>query len=152
MLPGEALARLSAPPQRPTPAPASAEAAAHRLPAHACGTGPELPPELVRRLLLLKAHGMSLLASNLLIIKHLLNFYNRDVWPVIYEQGAAETPLAHLALPLLGRGEVNYQGYRLAAADVLGPVGKRLHALLVAGGTAHKLGLVSSGRELGPAG
>ena len=103
--------------------PALAEAAAHQLLAHACGTGPEVPPELVRRMLLLKAHGLSLIPGNYLILKRLLDFYNRDVWPVIYEQGAAETPLAHLALPLLGLGEVNYQGYRLAAADVLGLFG-----------------------------
>ena len=103
--------------------PASAPAA-HWLLAHACGTGPEVPPELVRRLLLLKAHGLSLLPlANPLLIKRLLDFYNRDVWPVIYEQGALATPLAHLALPLLGLGEVNYQGYRLAAADVLGLFG-----------------------------
>ena len=104
--------------------PAAAHQAAHWLLAHACGTGPEVPPELVRRLLLLKAHGLGLENSvNMLIIKRLLDFYNRDVWPVIYEQGAMETPLAHLALPLLGLGEVNYQGYRLAAADVLGLFG-----------------------------
>ena len=116
------------PPGPPAASPAAAgtastQAAAWLL-AHACGTGPEVPPELVRRLLLLKAHALSLTAAvNALVIKRLLDFYNRDVWPVIYEQGAPETPLAHLALPLLGLGEVNYQGYRLAAADVLGLFG-----------------------------
>ena len=112
--------------------PALAEAAAHQLLAHACGTGPELSPELVRRMLLLKAHGLSLTPGNYLILKRLLDFYNRDVWPVIYEQGAPETPLAHLALPLLGRGQVNYQGYRLAAADVLSLFGWEPLALSIA--------------------
>ncbi len=116
----------------PAPDPASAEAAAHQLLAHACGTGPEVPPELVRRLLLLQAHGLSLADGNPLIIKRLLDFYNRDVWPVIYEQGALETPLAHLALPLLGLGEVNYQGYRLAAANVLELFGWEPLALSIA--------------------
>ena len=117
----------------PAPDPAAARPAAAWLLAHACGTGPEVPPELVRRLLLLKAHGLSLENSiNLLIIKRLLDFYNRDVWPVIYEQGALETPLAHLALPLLGLGEVNYQGYRLAAADVLELFGWEPLALSIA--------------------
>lgn len=117
----------------PAPDPAAARQAAAWLLAHACGTGPEVPPELVRRLLLLKAHGLGLENSvNLLIIKRLLDFYNRDVWPVIYEQGALETPLAHLALPLLGLGEVNYQGYRLAAADVLELFGWEPLALSIA--------------------
>jgi histidine ammonia-lyase len=58
----------------------------------------------------------------------LLDFYSREVWPVVYEQGSLgaghdQVPLAHLGLPLLGLSEVNYQGYRLAAADVLGLFG-----------------------------
>nr|WP_262903404.1 aromatic amino acid ammonia-lyase [Hymenobacter psoromatis] len=120
------------------PAPgALAYPAAHWLLAYACGTGPEVPPELVRRLLLLKAHNLSLAASpNSLLLKRLLDFYNRDVWPVIYEQGTPATPLAHLALPLLGLGEVNYQGYRLAAADVLGLFGWEPLALTLPEGQA----------------
>ena len=116
---------------------APAYPAAPWLLAHACGTGPEVPPELVRRLLLLKAHGLSLAPSaNQLLIRRLLDFYNRDVWPVIYEQGTPATPLAHLALPLLGLGEVNYQGYRLAAADVLGLFGWEPLALTLPAGQA----------------
>lgn len=119
-LPPETEARLRAayPPQT---APAAGAQPAHWLLAHACGTGPEVPPELVRRLLLLKAHALSQAPAGAPVgaAKRLLDFYNRDVWPVVYEQGTAETPLAHVCLPLLGLGDVNYQGYRLAAADVL---------------------------------
>lgn len=94
---------------------------AYWLLAHACGTGPEVPPELVRRLLLLKAYALSQAPAGapVAVARRLLDFYNRDVWPVVYEQGTSETPLAHVCLPLLGLGDVNYQGYRLAAADVL---------------------------------
>ena len=131
---GEAL-RPPLPP-RPGPTPPAA-GDAHLLLAYACGTGPEVPPELVRRLLLLKAHELSLSSpDNGLLSKRLLDFYNRDVWPVLYEQGAPDTPLAHLALPLLGRGEVNYQGYRLAAADVLELFGWEPLALPPAAGPA----------------
>ncbi|AMR29164.1 hypothetical protein A0257_20080 [Hymenobacter psoromatis] len=119
-LPAETEARLRAP-YPPEPAPAAGARPASWLLALACGTGPEVSPELVRRLLLLKAHQLSQVPAGApaAVAKRLLDFYNREVWPVVYEQGTAETPLAHLALPLLGLGDVNYQGYRLAAADVL---------------------------------
>ena len=92
---------------------------------HACGTGAEVPPELVRRMLLLKVQSLSYGHSGVQVstARRLLDYFNRDVWPVVYEQGSLGAsgdlaPLAHLCLPLLGLGEVNYQGYRLAAADV----------------------------------
>ena len=100
------------------------------LTALAAGTGPELPAALVRRMLLLAAHrlGRTGGAAALPTVRRLLDFYSREVWPLVYEQGSLgsgndQIPLAHLALPLAGLGEVNYQGYRLAAADVLGLFG-----------------------------
>ncbi len=118
-LPAALEAQLRAP-YPPETAPAASAQPAHWLLAHACGTGPEVPPELVRRLLLLKAHALSQAPTAApAAAKRLLDFYNREVWPVVYERGTAEMPLAHLCLPLLGLGDVNYQGYRLAAADVL---------------------------------
>jgi histidine ammonia-lyase len=98
---------------------------ANLLLAYAVGTGPELPATLVRRLLLLAAYRLGRTdAAAGPVVRRLLDFYNREVWPLVYEQGSLgaghdQIPLAHLALPLLGLGEVNYQGYRLAAADVL---------------------------------
>ncbi|RZK62098.1 MAG: aromatic amino acid lyase [Hymenobacter sp.] len=93
---------------------------ANLLMAHACGTGAEVPAELVRRLLLLKVQSLSggHSGGQVATARRLLDFFNRDVWPVVYEQGGDQAPLAHLCLPLLGLGEVNYQGYRLAASDV----------------------------------
>jgi histidine ammonia-lyase len=92
---------------------------------HACGTGAEVPTALVRRMLLLKVQSLSYGHSGVAVAtaKRLLDYFNRDVWPVVYEQGSLGAsgdlaPLAHLCLPLLGLGEVNYQGYRLAASDV----------------------------------
>jgi histidine ammonia-lyase len=103
-----------------------AQRQANLLTAHAAGTGPEIPTPLVRRMLLLKAHSLS--QGNyevaLPVVRRLLDFYNREVWPIVYEQGSLgaggdQVPLAHLALPLLGLGEVSYQGYRLASSDVM---------------------------------
>ena len=94
---------------------------------HACGTGAEVPPPLVRLMLLLKVQSLSYGHSGVQVstAERLLAMYNREVLPVVYEQGSLGAsgdlaPLAHLCLPLLGLGEVNYQGYRLAAADALG--------------------------------
>ncbi|MDF7811156.1 histidine ammonia-lyase [Hymenobacter sp. YC55] len=91
---------------------------------HACGTGAEVPAEIVRLMLLLKAQSLSYGHSGvqLATVQRLLDCYNREILPVVYQQGSLGAsgdlaPLAHLCLPLIGLGEVNYQGYRLAAAD-----------------------------------
>ncbi|TGE20223.1 histidine ammonia-lyase [Hymenobacter elongatus] len=93
---------------------------------HACGTGEEVPPELVRLMLLLKVQSLSYGHSGVQVatVQRLLDFYNRGILPVVYQQGSLGAsgdlaPLAHLCLPLLGLGEVNYEGYRLQAADAL---------------------------------
>ncbi|GAB2781391.1 histidine ammonia-lyase [Hymenobacter luteus] len=93
---------------------------------HACGTGEEVPAELVRLMLLLKAQSLSYGHSGVQVstVQRLLDLYNRGMLPVVYQQGSLGAsgdlaPLAHLCLPLLGLGEVNYEGYRLAAADAM---------------------------------
>lgn len=93
---------------------------------HACGTGPEVREEIVRIMLLLKIHGLSLGNSGVQVetVQRLIDFYNEGVNPVIFEQGSLGAsgdlaPLAHLVLPLLGMGEVNFNGEKLAAEVVL---------------------------------
>ncbi|GAC1594974.1 MAG: histidine ammonia-lyase [Hymenobacter sp.] len=93
---------------------------------HACGTGAEVPAGLVRLMLLLKAQSLSYGHSGVQVatVQRLVDMYNREMLPVVYEQGSLGAsgdlaPLAHLCLPLLGLGEVNYQGYRLSAADAM---------------------------------
>jgi histidine ammonia-lyase len=93
---------------------------------HACGTGAEVPAELVRLMLLLKAQSLSYGHSGVQLptVQRLLDFYNRGILPVVYQQGSLGAsgdlaPLAHLCLPLIGLGEVHFEGYRLAAADAL---------------------------------
>ncbi|QIX63072.1 histidine ammonia-lyase [Hymenobacter sp. BT18] len=93
---------------------------------HACGTGETVPAELVKLMLLLKARSLSYGHSGVQLstVQRLLDFYNRDILPVVYQQGSLGAsgdlaPLAHLCLPLLGLGNVQYQGYDLKATDVL---------------------------------
>lgn len=84
---------------------------------HACGTGDLVPKEIIRLMLLLKVQSLSYGHSGvqLITVQRLIDFYNEDVLPVVYQMGSLGAsgdlaPLAHLALPLLGMGEVYYKG------------------------------------------
>jgi len=97
---------------------------------HACGTGNEVAPEVVKLMLLLKvitlAKGYS--GVQLKTVKRLVDFYNHDILPVVYENGSLGAsgdlaPLAHLSLPLIGEGEVYYQGKKYPAREVLDKFG-----------------------------
>lgn len=84
---------------------------------HACGTGEEVSGEIVRLMLLLKIQCLSYghSGTQLLTVQRLVDMYNSDVLPVVYQQGSLGAsgdlaPLAHLSLPLLGLGEVRYKG------------------------------------------
>lgn len=97
---------------------------------HACGTGEEVPHEIVKIMLLLKIQSLSYGHSGvqLITVQRLIDFYNNDILPVIYTQGSLGAsgdlaPLAHLSLPLLGEGEVYYDGFRQPAAKVLEKMG-----------------------------
>ena len=92
---------------------------------HACGTGEEVPSEIVKRMLFLKVLGLSKGNSGvqLATVERLLFFYNEGIYPVVYQQGSLGAsgdlaPLAHLCLPLLGEGEVDYQGKRYSGAEI----------------------------------
>ena len=97
---------------------------------HACGMGEEVPLEIVRLMLLLKIQSLSYgkSAVQLQTVERLIDLYNHKVYPIIYEQGSLGasgdlSPLAHLSLPLLGMGEVNYQGNKCSAISVLKQLG-----------------------------
>ncbi|MFT5480563.1 MAG: histidine ammonia-lyase, partial [Bacteroidia bacterium] len=98
------------------------------LKSHACGMGGEVPAEIVRIMLVLKALSLSKGHSGVQLqtVKKLLGFYNSDVLPVVYEQGSLGAsgdlaPLAHLALPLIGVGEVYAKHQKQSAAYLLDP-------------------------------
>ena len=97
---------------------------------HACGTGEEVPHDIVKIMLLLKIQSLSYGHSGvqLVTVQRLIDFYNNDVLPVIYTQGSLGAsgdlaPLAHLSLPLLGEGEVYVDGFRQPASKVLAKFG-----------------------------
>lgn len=91
---------------------------------HACGTGEEVPSEIVRLMLLLKIQGLSYGYSGVQLetVQRLVDFFNYDILPVIYQQGSLGAsgdlaPLAHLSLPLIGEGEVNFKGKKIPAVN-----------------------------------
>lgn len=93
---------------------------------HACGTGDRVPDEIVRLMLLLKVQSLAYGHSGVQVatVERLIDFYNRNILPVVYEQGSLGAsgdlaPLAHLSLPLLGLGEVEVGGCVRPAAEVL---------------------------------
>ena len=92
---------------------------------HACGTGETVRPEIVKLMLLLKVQSLSYGYSGvqLITVQRLIDMFNNDVLPVVYQQGSLGAsgdlaPLAHLCLPLIGMGEVYYKGDVRASADV----------------------------------
>ena len=93
---------------------------------HACGTGNLVPKEIVKLMLLLKIQSLSYGYSGVQLktIQRLVDFYNLDITPLIYELGSLGAsgdlaPLAHMALPLIGKGEVYYKNEIRPAKDIL---------------------------------
>lgn len=100
------------------------------LVSHACGLGEEVPRDIVKLMLMLKIKSLSYGHSGVQIdtVKRLMEMYNHDVLPVIYTQGSLGAsgdlaPLSHLSLPLIGLGEVYYQGTKMPAAEALTALG-----------------------------
>ncbi|MDR9456199.1 MAG: histidine ammonia-lyase [Salegentibacter sp.] len=93
---------------------------------HACGTGDRVGKPIIKLMLLLKIQSLSYGHSGVALetVERLLDFYNEDILPVIFEQGSLGAsgdlaPLAHLALPLIGEGEVYHRGKEITAAEML---------------------------------
>jgi histidine ammonia-lyase len=84
---------------------------------HACSTGDMVNADIVKLMLFLKAHALSLGHSGVQVatVERIIDFYNNDVIPVVYDRGSVGAsgdlaPLANLFLPLIGMGEVQYKG------------------------------------------
>jgi histidine ammonia-lyase len=84
---------------------------------HACGTGDRIKDEIVQLMLLLKIQSLSYGHSGVSVdlVQRLIDFFNEGVYPLIYEQGSLGAsgdlaPLAHISLPLIGKGEVSIDG------------------------------------------
>jgi len=97
---------------------------------HAAGVGRPLPAAPVRGMLLLRANTLARGHSGARpeLVERLLEMLNRDILPVVPSRGSVGAsgdlaPLAHLALPILGRGRVTFDGEEMAAAAALSACG-----------------------------
>lgn len=103
---------------------------------HAAGMGDTVNPEISRLMLLLKAKGLSLGKSGIRpeLIDQILGFLNAGLFPVVYEQGSLGAsgdlaPLAHLAMALIGEGEV-WSGLDIqSSADAVTTAGLKPYVL-----------------------
>ena len=92
---------------------------------HACGAGEQVRPEIVKLMLFLKVQNLAYGHSGvqLITVQRLMDMFNEDILPVVYQQGSLGAsgdlaPLAHLSLPLIGLGEVMYKGEIRPSAEV----------------------------------
>src|ERR1700736_2380067 len=97
---------------------------------HAVGVGDEVPTEIVRLMLVLKAQGIALgySGTRVELIDYLIRFFNEGFIPIIFTQGSLGAsghlaPLAHMTLPALGFGEVDFKGSRVPAKVALQRLG-----------------------------
>jgi histidine ammonia-lyase len=100
------------------------------LASHAAGVGPSFPREVVRAMLLLRANTLALGHSGCrpALVDRILEFLDAGIHPVVPEQGSVGAsgdlaPLAHLALPLIGRSQVEFRGQVVPALIALREVG-----------------------------
>lgn len=104
----------------------AAELQVNLLRSHAAGVGPPLDDELVRAMLLLRARTLSQGHSGVRveIVARLVEMLRRDLLPVVPSQGSVGAsgdlaPFAHLALPLIGEGQLKVEGRVSDAAAAL---------------------------------
>jgi histidine ammonia-lyase len=97
---------------------------------HACGMGDEVPQEIVKLMLFLKIQSLAYGKSGIRLetVQLLCSFINHKIYPVVFQQGSLGAsgdlaPLAHLSLPLLGLGKVNYNGSQPDTSFALAKVG-----------------------------
>ena len=95
------------------------------LMSHACGLGDEVPEKIVRLMLALKVKSLSYGHSGVQneTVQRLIDLHNALVLPVVYTQGSLGAsgdlaPLSHLCLPLIGMGEVKYEGKSMRGEEL----------------------------------
>lgn len=96
------------------------------LKSHSCSVGTPVDKTVVKLMLLLKAHALSMGFSGVQLetVQRILDFYNNDILPVVYDRGSLGAsgdlaPLANLFLPLIGEGYANYDGKVFKGSDIL---------------------------------
>lgn len=99
---------------------------------HSCSIGERVPREIVRLMLLTKIQSLSYGNSGVQLetVERLIEFYNYGIIPLVYQQGSLGAsgdlaPLANLSLPLLGLGEVEWNGEIMPSSEMLERLGRK---------------------------
>jgi histidine ammonia-lyase len=115
---------------RHIPADARAQLQRSLVRSHAASSGPEVEGEVVRALMLLRLHTLATGNTGVrpATAQTLATLLNAGVTPVIREYGSLGcsgdlAPLSHVALALMGEGEVRVSGTLLTAAQALEDAG-----------------------------
>jgi len=92
------------------------------LRSHACGVGEPIDTELVVLMMLLKVNNLAAGYSgcSMEVVEKLLELLNKRIIPVVPRRGSVGAsgdlaPLSHMSLPLIGEGDVFYNGERQAS-------------------------------------
>jgi histidine ammonia-lyase len=93
---------------------------------HCTGTGEPYAEEVVRGMLLLRANALCVGVSGVrpILVEMMLDMLNADVTPVVPQKGSLGSsgdlaPLAHMTLPLLGKGQAMYRGEKLSGREAM---------------------------------
>ena len=93
---------------------------------HAAGTGEEMPAEVVRGMMLLRARTLAAghAGARPVLVERIVDLLNRGIHPIVPSHGSVGAsgdlaPLAHCALALLGEGDVRINGARVGAGEAL---------------------------------
>lgn len=122
----------------------------------AVGVGAPFPTDVTRAIMLLRANALAKGYSGIRLstVNTLLEMLNKGVHPIIPEKGSVGSsgdlcPLAHMVLPMIGEGEAEYQGQRMAGQQAMELAGiplvklKAKEGLALINGTCAMLGVAS---------
>lgn len=97
---------------------------------HSCSVGTPVDKTIIKLMLLLKAHALTMGFSGVQVktVERILDFYNNDILPVVFDRGSLGAsgdlaPLANLFLPLIGEGEVYYKDKCIKGSEALNIMG-----------------------------
>ena len=92
---------------------------------HACAVGDPFPERVSRAMIVLRLNALlkGFSGIRLEVLERLELMVNEQIHPVIFQQGSLGAsgdlaPLSHLVLALIGEGDVQWKGERMASAEV----------------------------------
>ncbi|MCC8058843.1 histidine ammonia-lyase [Cloacibacillus sp.] len=99
---------------------------------HACGYGEPYPEDVVRAIMLLRINTLTRGFSGISLetLQQMVDYLNLGIHPVVPTQGSVGAsgdlcPLSHVAISLIGHGDVIYKGQKMSASEVLAKVGMK---------------------------